>query len=87
MGSGLGGRSVVVAWWGEARVVGWGVGRVLELVMGLGVGEVLELVMGLLGGHRGVLVEPSWIGRSLVQCVSGWVFLVPDEVAAAVFVF
>ncbi len=43
--------------------------------------------MGSLGGHRGVLVEPSWIGRSLVRCISGRVCPVPDEVAAAVFVF
>ena len=40
--------------WGESRVGSWGAGR------------VLELLMGLLGGHHGVLVEPSWIGRSLV---------------------
>ena len=43
--------------------------------------------MGLLGGHSGVLVEPSWIGRSLVRCISGRVCPVPDEVAAAACVF
>ena len=67
MGS-LGGRFGVL-------VVGWSVGRVLELVVdslgvlfvGWGVGRVLELVVGLLGGRSGVLVEPSWIGRSLVR--------------------
>jgi hypothetical protein len=36
------------------------------LVVVWGVGRVLELVVGSLGGRSGVLVEPSWIGRSLV---------------------
>ena len=76
VGGGVGGQfAVVVAWWGEARVGSWGVGR------------VLELVVVLLGGRCGVLVEPSWIGSSLVCCVSGGVFPVPDEVAASVCVF
>ena len=43
--------------------------------------------MGLLGGRCGVLVEPSWVGSSLVRCVSGGMSPVPDEVAAAVCVF
>ena len=64
----LGGRRGVL-------VVSWSVGRVLVLVVdslgvlvvGWGVGRVLELVVGSLGGCSGVLVEPSWIGRSLVR--------------------
>ena len=71
----MGGRGAVMAWWGESRVGSWGAGR------------VLELLMGLLGGHCGVLVEPSWIGRRLIRCISGRVCLVPDEVAAAACVF
>ena len=75
VGFGVGGWGAVMAWWGESRVGSWGAGR------------VLELLMGLLGGHRGVLVEPSRIGKSLVQCIPGRVCPVPDEVAAAACVF
>jgi hypothetical protein len=53
VGSGVGGRYAVVLWWGEAWVVGWGVGR------------MLELVVGLLGGRRGVLVVSWSVGRVL----------------------
>ena len=53
-GYGVGGWGAVMAWWGESRVGSWGAGR------------VLELLMGSLGGNRGVLVEPSRIGRRLV---------------------
>ena len=61
----------VVGWWGEERVGS------------LDFGRVLELVMGSLGGRCVGLDEPSWIGSSLVRCVSGGVGPVPDEVAAA----
>ena len=71
----MGGQGAVMAWWGESRVGSWGAGG------------VLELLIGSLGGHRGVLVEPSWISRRLVRCISGRVCPVPDEVAAAVCVF
>ncbi len=54
LGCGVGGRGAVMAWWGESRMGSWGADR------------VLELLMGSLGGNRGVLVEPSRIGRSLV---------------------
>ncbi len=50
----MGGTGSVMAWWGESRVGSRGAGR------------VLDLLMGSLGGHRGVLVEPSRISRSLV---------------------
>ena len=43
--------------------------------------------MGSLGGLWGLLVEPLSIGRSVVRCVSGGKFPVPDEVATAVYVF
>ncbi len=72
----MGGRGAVMAWWGESRVGSRGAGR-----------RVLELLMGSLGGHRGVLVEPSRIGRSLFRCISGRVCPVPDEVAAAACIF
>ena len=75
IGCGVGRRGAVVAWWGESRVGSWSAGR------------VLELLMGLLSGHLEVLVEPSRIGRSLVQYISGRVCPVPDEVATAVCVF
>ncbi len=53
VGSGVGGRSAVVLWWGEVWVVGWGVGR------------ILEFVVGSLGGRRGVLVVSWSVGRVL----------------------
>ena len=43
--------------------------------------------MGSLGGPRVMLDEPLCIGRSLVCCVSGGMFPIPDEVAAALFFF
>jgi len=53
VGSGVCGWSAVVLWWGEAWVVGWGVGR------------MLELVVGSLGGRFGVLVVGWSVGRVL----------------------
>ena len=48
---------------------------------------MLGLLVGSLGGLQGLLVEPLSIGRSMVRCVSGGKFPVPDEVATAAYVF
>ena len=52
-----------------------------------GVGGMLDLLIGSLVGLQGLLDEPLGIGRSMVRCVSGREFPVPDEVAAALHVF
>ena len=67
---------------------GWGAVWTWSEAGSLDAGRGLESLMGSLGGGLWrVLDEPLCIGRSLVRCVSGGMFPIPDDVAAALFVF
>ena len=68
------------------RSFGWGVwvGDETGSYWADGVFEVMKV---LLDGIHWLLSEPLCIGRSLVRCVSGGMFPIPDPVAAALRVF